>query len=88
MPLLRLLCMLMVVEWHLLRRIRALEASGRVALFDAVVIGVARVFVVAGFGLIEHGVGCVLGVVLLFCTHGINLGRTELYWTRVELGEG
>ena len=32
-----------------------------------------------GVGVVEHGV-CVLRVVFLFCTHGINLGRTEFYW--------
>lgn len=33
------------------------------------------------FGVGDDGGGLVgSGVVLLFCTHGINLGRTELYW--------
>lgn len=35
--------------------------------------------VVARLGFVKH-VG--MRVVLLFCTHGINLGRTELYKTK------
>lgn len=37
--------------------------------------------VVAVDGLVEHG-AALMRIVLLFCTHGINLGRTQFYWGR------
>ena len=45
--------------------------------------GIRRVF--AGVGLVEH---VRMRIVLLFCTHGINLGRTELYIKEKEGGGG
>lgn len=45
--------------------------------------GVRRVF--AGVGLVEH---VRMRIVLLFCTHGINLGRTELCIKEREGGGG
>jgi len=45
----------LVLELHLLRRIRALKTVRMVALIE-VVVGIARVVVVAGVVLVEHGV--------------------------------
>lgn len=78
-------------QWlHRLHRGLALHSHGMPVVGGLLVDGwigcgtlVRRVF--AGVGLVEH---VRMRIVLLFCTHGINLGRTELYIKEREGGGG
>ena len=71
--------------WLALHTHRYLLVGGKRLLVKNVRIGTGAHVTIAGVFVVEH-VG--MRIVLLFCTHGINLGRTELYWYNGKEGAG
>ena len=69
-------------HWRTCRRLVVIVACrvGVVELRRVVAMQLARRWVgcIVGIGLVEHG-SRLLGIVLLFCTHESNLGRTQFY---------
>lgn len=68
--LLRIMIVLLILKGLSIRRI---EVGREGYLGGSIEGGRKLLFVVE---LVEHGLGHSFGIVFLFCTHGINLGRT------------